>query len=184
MMIRDEKNRFSVKTEIKDALIDLLSEKTYMDITVTDIVKKANVSRTSFYRNYRSIENVVNSIVEDRMQFFEQEIRPVMYSDNERVWREFLFHYIYQVSRDYKNLFIKNRNNIYSMQNMSIFFLKTNEKMEREHKGRKSSSIRDKYCAVGKMALISDIIKKWADCGMEETPEEMVDYIMGFITKF
>ena len=70
------------------------------------------------------------------------------------------------------------------MQNMSIFFLKTNEKMEREQKENTASSIRDKYCAVGKMALISDIIKKWADCGMEESPEEMVNYIMGFITKF
>ncbi len=184
MMVRDEKNRFSVKSEIKEALMELLLEKPYMDITVTDIVKKANVSRTSFYRNYRSIENVVNSIVDERMQFFKQEILPVMYSDNERVWREFLFHYFYQVSRDYKKLFSKNRNNIYSMQNMSIFFLKTNEKMEREQKEKTSSSIHDKYCAVGKMALISDIAKKWANYGMEETPEEMVNYIMGFITKF
>lgn len=184
MMIQNDKKHFSVKTEIENALVELLSEKPYIDITVTDLVKKANVSRTSFYRNYKSIENVVNSIVEERMQFFEQEIRPVMYSDNERKWREFLFHYIYQVSRDYKKLFSKNRNNIYSMQNMTIFFLKTNEKMEREQKGKTASSIRDKYCAVGKMALISDIIKKWADCGMEETPEEMVNYIMGFITKF
>lgn len=184
MMIQEEKNRFSVKRAIKDALMELLSEKPYMDITVTDIVKKANVARTSFYRNYKSIENVVNSIVEERMQFFEQEIRPVMYSDDERKWREFLFHYIYQVSRDYKRIFSKNKNNIYCMQNMSIFFLKTNEKMEREQKENTASSIRDKYCAVGKMALISDIIKKWADCGMEESPEEMVNYIMGFITKF
>ncbi len=184
MIVRDEKKRFSVKTEIKEALMELLSEKPYMNITVTDIVKKAKVARTSFYRNFSSIENVVNSIVEEKMQFFEQEILPVMNSDDERVWREFLFHYFYQVSRDYKKLSGKNMHSIYSMQNMSIFFLKTNEKIEREQKEKPASSIRDKYCAVGKVSLISDIAKKWANCGMEETPEEMVNYIMGFITKF
>ncbi len=181
MIIQREKNRFSVRTEIQKAFMELLSEKNYIDITVTDIVKKANVARTSFYRNFNSIRDLVDYIVDERYNFFEEEILPVLNSNDERTWREFLFHFFYQISHDYKRI---SPQNIYNMQNMSIFFVKTNEKMNRLKKEQSSDTIRDKYCATGKMALISDIAKKWANTGMTETPEEMVDYIMGFIMKF
>ena len=62
MIIHGEKNRFSVRTEIQKAFMELLSEKDYIDITVTDIVKKANVARTSFYRNFNSIGDLVDFI--------------------------------------------------------------------------------------------------------------------------
>lgn len=181
MIIHGEKNRFSVRTEIQKAFMELLSEKNYIDITVTDIVKKANVARTSFYRNFNSIGDLVDFIVDERYTFFEEEVLPVLTSDDERKWREFLFHFFYEVSRDYKRL---PPQNICNMQNMSIFFIKTSEKMNRLKKEQSANNIKDKYCAVGKMALISDIAKKWANTGMTETPEEMVDYIMSFITKF
>lgn len=181
MIIHGEKNRFSVRTEIQKAFMELLSEKNYIDITVTDIVKKANVARTSFYRNFNSINELVDFIVEERYNFFAEEVLPVMTSDDERKWREFLFHFFYQISRDCKRL---QPQNICSMQNMSIFFIKTDEKMNLLCKKQSADNIRDKYCAAGKMALISDIAKKWANTGMTETPEEMVDYIMSFIMKF
>lgn len=180
----NERNAFSVSTEIKKALMELLSEKNYADITVTDIVKKANVARTSFYRNFSSIENVVDSIVEERSQFFEEEILPVLHSDDERKWREFLFHYFYQISSDYKKLRKINMFNIYGMQNMPVFFMKVKEKINCNQKENPQSSIHDKYCAQGKFALICEIAKKWTISGMTETPEEMVDFLMGFITRF
>ena len=34
------------------------------------------------------------------------------------------------------------------------------------------------------MKIINNITKKWMDNGMKETPEEMIDYIMSFITSF
>ncbi len=181
MTIHSEKSRFSVRTEIQKAFMELLSEKNYMDITVTDIVKKANVARTSFYRNFNSISKLVDFIVEERYNFFAEEVLPVLTSDDERKWREFLFHFFYQISHDYKRM---PPQNICNVQNMSIFFLKTDEKMNRLKKEQSANNIRDKYCAAGKMALISDIAKKWANTGMIETPEEMVDYIMSFIMKF
>lgn len=184
MEMTKERNGFSVSAEIKKAFMELMSEKYYMDITVTDIVKRANVARMSFYRNFSTIENLVNSIVEERFQFFEEEIMPVLHCNDERKWREFLFHYFYQISRDYKNMAGRNIHNIYTMQNMTIFFMKINEKLHRKEKEEPAASIHDKYCTLGKFAIVCEIGKKWASTGMEETPEEMVDLIMGFITSF
>ncbi len=181
MIIHNEKNRFSVRTEIQRAFMTLLSEKNYMDITVTDIVKKANVARTSFYRNFNSIGELVDFMIDERHTFFEEEVLPVLTSNDERNWREFLFHFFYQISRDCKKM---PPQNICSMQNMSIFFIKSSEKINSLKKENCTDNIKDKYCATGKMALISEIAKKWADTGMIETPEEMVDYIMSFIMKF
>ena len=47
-----------------------------------------------------------------------------------------------------------------------------------------SVSMREKNGSIGKSALIFEIAKKWTMEGTVETPEEMVDYIMSFITEF
>lgn len=41
----------------------------------------------------------------------------------------------------------------------------------------------DWYLAAGKLGLINSISKAWVDTGMKETPEEMIDFLMSFITK-
>ena len=48
----------SVKHLIRQAFVQLMSKKPYLDITVTDIVKEAGVARASFYRNYHSISEI------------------------------------------------------------------------------------------------------------------------------
>ena len=59
---------YSVKREIKDSVMQLMAEKLYMDITVTDIVTRAGVARASFYRNFNSINDVIDAI-SDEMYF-------------------------------------------------------------------------------------------------------------------
>ena len=46
-MIKNES--YSVKREIMNAVMLLMGEKNYMDITVTEIISKAGVARASFY---------------------------------------------------------------------------------------------------------------------------------------
>lgn len=52
------------KKLITDALVALLDEKTLDKITVTDIVKKADINRGTFYAHYDSVADVVSSIFE------------------------------------------------------------------------------------------------------------------------
>lgn len=48
---------------IEQALVKLLKTKKLQDITITDITKKAGVSRAAFYRNYDSREAVLCELV-------------------------------------------------------------------------------------------------------------------------
>ena len=69
-------------------------------------------------------------------------------------------------------------------QNISVLFARMDQKMQQKGTSLPSDTMRDKYLAIGKMGLINNITKKWMDNGMKETPEEMIDYIMTFITSF
>lgn len=169
---------YSVKGQIQDAFMELLSEKAYTDITVTEIVKKAQVARVSYYRNFSSIDEIVDSIADGMVKEFASETLPVLKSNDERKWRQFLFHYFYQFSKNQKNFSAER------FRNMSIIFTRINDKMNAFEKNNPDKSVKGKYGSVGKMGLISSIVRKWMDEGMKETPEEMIDYIMSFITSF
>ncbi len=50
---------------IETALILLMSEKDYSNITISEIVQRAGVSRTAYYRNYSSKEDILNTLLHD-----------------------------------------------------------------------------------------------------------------------
>ena len=53
---------------IRKAFLELLQEKEYQKITVTDIVKRADLNRSTFYAHYPDIRGVVEEIQEDIFQ--------------------------------------------------------------------------------------------------------------------
>lgn len=68
---------YSVKQEIKDSVIQLMAEKLYMNITVTDIVTRAGVARASFYRNFNSINDVIDAISDEMSSELIEDISPL-----------------------------------------------------------------------------------------------------------
>ena len=88
------REKSSVKKRMADAFVDMLSQKSYVDITVTDIVNTAQVARVSFYRNFNSISDVVDYITDELANEFIDKILPVLNSNDENKWREFLFDFI------------------------------------------------------------------------------------------
>ena len=52
------------KKLINDALADLLTEKPLDKITVTDVVKRADINRGTFYAHYKDIPDVVDHLVQ------------------------------------------------------------------------------------------------------------------------
>ncbi|SHL63449.1 transcriptional regulator, TetR family [Anaerocolumna jejuensis DSM 15929] len=53
---------------IESALILLMKEKNFQDISITDITKKAGVSRTAYYRNYNSKEDILSNFLQNIIQ--------------------------------------------------------------------------------------------------------------------
>ena len=44
---------YAIKEALQDALILLMKEKQYRSISITELCKKAGVSRMAFYNNYK-----------------------------------------------------------------------------------------------------------------------------------
>lgn len=63
----------SVTEKITKALFELMKEQEYNDITITDIVNKAGVSRVTYYRHYNSKDEVITKFFEyTRNEFLQQ----------------------------------------------------------------------------------------------------------------
>ena len=172
------REKSSVKKRMADAFVDMLSQKSYADITVTDIVNRAQVARVSFYRNFNSISDVVDYITDELANEFIDKILPVLNSNDENKWREFLF--------DFINNALNNRRKIeaINLQNTTVLFSHLNTKMQMYVNVNSNKTISDKYTSYVKACLINNVVKKWIDDGMVETPEEIINYLMSFITLF
>lgn len=64
MRAKSESNKLA-KECIVTALIELMKVRDFHDITITDLTKKAGVSRMAYYRNYTSKEDILNKFVDD-----------------------------------------------------------------------------------------------------------------------
>ena len=58
----NEESRRDTRECIKNALVELLKNKHYSDITMTDIIRKSGVSRTGVYKNYKSKAEIMLDI--------------------------------------------------------------------------------------------------------------------------
>lgn len=53
------KENIRVKKQIVDGLFALLKEKSFTDISISDLIKKSEVSRSSYYRNFYNKEDII-----------------------------------------------------------------------------------------------------------------------------
>ena len=64
MRTQNESNKLA-KECIVTALIELMKTRDYASITITDLAKKAGVSRMAYYRNYTSKEDIISSFADE-----------------------------------------------------------------------------------------------------------------------
>ncbi|KRN75762.1 hypothetical protein IV73_GL000261 [Weissella kandleri] len=71
--IQTESIRQQTDDQIIDATLTLLQSQSYDQLAVTDIARKAGVSRMAFYRNFGTKESVIATIVEQLTSDFAHE---------------------------------------------------------------------------------------------------------------
>lgn len=71
-MYQKKKDKRSIQSSewIYEALKELMKSKDYSKITITDIVNKANLGRTTFYRNFKSIDDVLKMKCDEKFNEF------------------------------------------------------------------------------------------------------------------
>lgn len=65
---KDDRRVKRTKKSIREAFLSLLEQKDYDQITVTDIIEKADYNRATFYRHYHDKAELVDEIVEQQIE--------------------------------------------------------------------------------------------------------------------
>ncbi len=150
------------KDKIKDALKSLLKEKSFKNVTITELVKKAGVSRTAFYRNYESKEAILDEILE----VFVSAIKKQLHSGISGGDRYDLFLSLFQKIKD-------------AEEEIRLLFgahLKLEDLFPAEiRKFVHDISPLDKYDFLSIYGAVKEILSYWISNGMVESVEEMAD---------
>jgi AcrR family transcriptional regulator len=168
-----ETHRLTIES-IQQAMNELMNTKPFHEITIMDIVKKAGVSRSAFYRNYNSKQEVLQSIVHDSFAAMRRELNTITDPSDMNFWRHVMIGCINQFKR------------FHSIRNSEAWQGGTllqcmNEYLEDIY----SKNIHDVNVKMMRywMGGTYNVILGWLDDGMIESPEELADEIMKFISK-
>lgn len=168
----------TVKDRIENAFLDLMDEKPYPEITITDIINKAEVARVSYYRNYSSIVDIIDSVTDKMAEDFSVELLPIFTCGDKRKMRRFLFNFFYSFQEHFDKICPENT------LNREVIMNRLREKLNAVESEAHLDSFPQKYSIVAKLAIIEAIAHRWAGDGFKESPEEMIDYCIHIITSF
>ncbi|MCQ2558036.1 MAG: TetR/AcrR family transcriptional regulator [Oscillospiraceae bacterium] len=152
-----------VKDYLTEALFQLLQEKPYHRITINELVNRAGVCRASFYRNYLTMDQIIEEYLQNLFHqiYTEHPLDP----EHMRSSLEIIFA---RLMRDRQRLLVLGRQGL--LQNLQQYILKstTNEILRF---GVMNNRYQPHYFAGASSAMIS----AWIGYGMEESAAEMAD---------
>jgi AcrR family transcriptional regulator len=163
----NSQNRIT-KESIFTALMTLMEKKNFNEISITEITKKAGVSRMAFYRNYNVIEDIITSYLDE---FFEEYFTHISSNENRDNCESVCLYFAYfrKHQKLITNLTNSNLTNLI-LERCTKFFHSLCQDLvcEKSHSPEKEIySI--EFLAGG----VYKVLIAWAKSGMKESDEDM-----------
>ena len=159
-MSNKESNRIT-KECICDALIGLMNEHPYSDITMTMIIERSGASRGSVYRNYPTKEDIMKDITKEITDELSTSLTVVLHDYNKYEW----FLKVFSRLHSDKDMCILIHSSNISF--VDIFYnalcLASDNTFASQHE----------YIARGIAAALWEVSLTWIKNGMKESPEDM-----------
>lgn len=152
---------------IFEAYYNLLKKQPCNEISVSDICEKAGVSRMSFYRNFKSKEDLISKSVEKIMQGLKANLLKYEKINQYIVTRE-----IFITAETYKAAFNAFKNSNYAEQ-----FLDTVSDKLFSFAPQDIINPSKKYTPVFFFSALAGVLNAWIRNGTKETPDEMAKLI-------
>lgn len=163
-----ETNRLT-REAICTALMLLIKEQSFAKITITDIVKRAGVSRTAYYSNYSSKQEILADLVSSLINEINRRLLP--YSDartgkakEPAKFIRVLFEVIYEQRNIYRTLFDANFN--------YIILERLTESMLAPLQDRSDENVYRIYFNAG---ALYNVFCKWVQSDFSKTIDEMTE---------
>lgn len=167
----EESNRITREC-IESAFIFLLKKKSFSEVTITDIVKKAGVSRTAYYRNYASKEDILQNLVSDIVKKITVSLtHHDPYIDIYDFWLT-----MFNSAKSYSDVLV-----ILFNANMGEVVLENVNKMLIVNK--KLVGIEEQYTQLFWNSAAFGLLFHWIINGMKQTPEKMAEIICNAVMR-
>lgn len=173
---KENQNNSQVKNYIFTALILLMEQNDYQDITITDIAKKAGVSRMTYYRTYSSKEDIL-------IQYFNDTASELLAKI--KAWPDITLH---QLAVSFFSFFQEHGSIVPILKKANLLELVFNnfiQNLQHFYKEIVSPSELDSqgnYHLYYNAGGLSFALILWIENGYKETPEEMASLITSFMT--
>jgi len=158
LRLSNEQSNKVTKECLRIAMFKLMDKGDFEKITVTEIAKRAGVSRLAFYRNYGSKEE----LVADMCRSVFQELTASLGSDRFRTDRE----------QWYADFFRTIKENSEYFQIYLNAHLKLSDGLILES-AYPASSTEEHYARAASEGAFLNVLTEWFEAGMQESPEEM-----------
>lgn len=166
MNTKNNKRKRESRQKIEQVLIEFLQTRELSQISVSDICKKANLNRSTFYANYVDIYGLADAIrekLEDQVaELYKDEIEQGFNSNNYLL----LFQHIAQNQIFYRTYFKLGYDEKYKI-------LAYDYNLAKKHFDNRFIEYHMEFFKSG----LTKIIKLWLQNGCKETPEEMFEIV-------
>ena len=167
------------RNEITKALLKLMGKYPYSEITVTQIVMETNLVRKTFYRNFTSKDDVLDAIINNAIIEYTDAL---VESDEEPLAVIFAF-----CEKNRKLLKLLHKNNM-----LYLLLLKLNETLpkisettdkEKNPFAKLMTGLEPDYLIAFNVGAIWNVIFKWVDRGMTDSPEKIKTTIEYYLSR-
>ena len=151
------------------ALVTLMETKDFNKISISELVRKAGVSRQSFYRNYDSKEQIVAEIGDTILSAFSASLNSPKYTNRHELWYVDFFSF---VQKNRPRVEVLRRSNL-----SDLLFSRLSGILE---KWAGHDSAEAHYYIVGIVGAVKSITLEWAVSGFRESPETIAGICMSY----
>lgn len=171
------------RTAIYQALNDLLQEKKYPNITVQEIIDRANVGRTTFYSHFVDKDELLSSCIENIFESFnghrtgqvtpEHESRIIPVAE--------LFAHIQENSRSIVGVLMSESGELL-LNKFQNYWNKKIEPYLLEHLSNEKPKVPIDMLTSYITGTLTELIRWWIKTGEKYTPEQMEQYFLTLIS--
>ena len=166
-IMTNEKRNLFCKNQIADGFVELLKNEKIQNISVTDIALKAQVSRISFYRNFRDKEDILRYYIAretDKWLDNTEDNYITLTRESIRPYIIFLFEHMYEY-REITDILMRDER---------MYLLE--EEFDKRLFSRMSDTA-SPWEIVYKIGGVYKLFVYWAKNGYQETPQEVAELV-------
>lgn len=181
-MLKSEKDRRTIRTKkmIREALSELIEEKGFSNISITDLTSRADINRGTFYLHYTDkfdlLESVENEILHE-LETLAETYSPTLTSANPLnqpiPFAVKLFEFFKENAKFLTAVLGPNGDPLFRRKLQSYLKVNFFEKVLSKTIKKENLLIPEDYFIAYLLAAHLSVVEQWLENGMKESPEEM-----------